>query len=800
MKKQLAKLLVAGMFALCITPGVALAAENTSKEALATAAAATPEAAPVAEAADAAPATENTNESAPEVGGEQATASTAPEGVANTAESDALETSAKEIAPSAEAKVENTLAANAEAEDATHTEAANASAANESAEDTNASAATEGAAEDTNAVSAESTPSEEASTSADASTEADTEATTASEPSNQPVTLQVAASAAPAEVQVASSKAPVAADADADAFFEDGSIYLISSANTKAGGRALDVAGGSTKAGANIWLYDYNATLAQFWRAVYKGSGIYNFISHKSSNMLAWQGGTTAMTNVQTAASGNVDWKVYKNTDGTYSLGPASNTDMRLDVAGAGTKNGTNIWLYYANGTPAQAFNFTKSKGLTEAMTAGKPVNEGIVEVALTSNNNLRVDIAGASRANLANAQLEIDSNELSQKYQMSYVGNGLYELKDANSTKCLDVIGGSLKENANVHQYTRNQTIAQYWYLEKNGSGYTIKSASNGNALTAASASNGANIRMNSFSNSANQRFSIVATQLIDDGVYVIQSDVITPMVLGVKGGSTQAQANVQTSRSDGSTAQQFRIRHVGNGAYTIQNVKSGLYVDVAGASTKACGNVWQYFGNGTDAQKWIAELGEPGTFLFKSVKSGMYLDVAGSSSLSGANVWQYHGNATPAQAWVLHDKDWKFYPNDTSLSNLRVLTKAEEYEGWPYQWGGRSPFTSFDCAGLVMYCANEVWGTNFDLMYTNAERLYSLCTPISESEARPGDLVFYRGTYGSDINYISHVVFYAGRGIMYGAGDPIGYDVVNAPTNIRGQSARYMFARIRH
>ena len=128
-----------------------------------------------------------------------------------------------------------------------------------------------------------------------------------------------------------------------------------------------------------------------------------------------------------------------------------------------------------------------------------------------------------------------------------------------------------------------------------------------------------------------------------------------------------------------------------------------------------------------------------------------------------------------------------------------MRFIEKAEEYQGWRYQWGGRSPQTSFDCAGLVMYCANQTLGKNYNLWYTNAEMLLNNhCYQISAGEARAGDLVFFRGTYGNNVNYISHVVIYCGDGIYYGAGDPIGYDWVNGIRNIYGQIATAVYARM--
>ncbi|WP_434319478.1 NlpC/P60 family protein, partial [Faecalicoccus pleomorphus] len=133
-------------------------------------------------------------------------------------------------------------------------------------------------------------------------------------------------------------------------------------------------------------------------------------------------------------------------------------------------------------------------------------------------------------------------------------------------------------------------------------------------------------------------------------------------------------------------------------------------------------------------------------------------------------------------------------------SVTYSQLLLYANQYVGLPYVWGGRYPYQGgFDCAGLVMWTYNNVAGTNFDLIYTNAARLYSEhCTPVSYVDARPGDLVFFRGTYNS-LDYISHVGLYCGNDIMLNAGDPIGYDNIKDIKRMDGQAAPFFFGRVK-
>ncbi len=99
-------------------------------------------------------------------------------------------------------------------------------------------------------------------------------------------------------------------------------------------------------------------------------------------------------------------------------------------------------------------------------------------------------------------------------------------------------------------------------------------------------------------------------------------------------------------------------------------------------------------------------------------------------------------------------------------------IIAEAEKYLGYPYVWGGSSPKTSFDCSGFVSWVLDHS-GWNVGRMGVDA--LHSFCTPVSQAEARPGDLVFFSGTY--DTPGYSHVGIYVGDHMMLHCGDPISY-----------------------
>ena len=108
----------------------------------------------------------------------------------------------------------------------------------------------------------------------------------------------------------------------------------------------------------------------------------------------------------------------------------------------------------------------------------------------------------------------------------------------------------------------------------------------------------------------------------------------------------------------------------------------------------------------------------------------------------------------------------------NDETFAKL--MQEATKYIGFPYQWGGSTPETSFDCSGFVCWVYTHSGVHN--LPRASAQDIYNQCTPVSKDEVKPGDLVFFTGTYQSS-NPVTHIGIYVGDNQMLHCGDPIGY-----------------------
>lgn len=127
-----------------------------------------------------------------------------------------------------------------------------------------------------------------------------------------------------------------------------------------------------------------------------------------------------------------------------------------------------------------------------------------------------------------------------------------------------------------------------------------------------------------------------------------------------------------------------------------------------------------------------------------------------------------------------------------DTRFANM--IREAEKYLGYPYVWGGSSPSTSFDCSGFVSYVINNC-GNGWSVGRLTANGLMGVCDIIPRSEAKPGDLIFFQGTYNT--SGASHVGIYVGNGMMIHCGNPISYASTESSY---WQQHFYCFGRIRN
>lgn len=149
------------------------------------------------------------------------------------------------------------------------------------------------------------------------------------------------------------------------------------------------------------------------------------------------------------------------------------------------------------------------------------------------------------------------------------------------------------------------------------------------------------------------------------------------------------------------------------------------------------------------------------------------VYMETKGNKpDVFGENIYVPGGGQHP---------DYEIPPD--ALSDERftaMIGEAEKYLGYPYVWSGSSPSTSFDCSGFVCWVINKSGAGSIGR--TTAQGIFNYTTSIAPSEANPGDIIYFTGTYDSG-SAVSHVGIYVGNGMMIHCGNPIQYASVNTP-----------------
>ena len=176
------------------------------------------------------------------------------------------------------------------------------------------------------------------------------------------------------------------------------------------------------------------------------------------------------------------------------------------------------------------------------------------------------------------------------------------------------------------------------------------------------------------------------------------------------------------------------------------IRNIKQYLLTTLYNAPTMSEEQLSMY-------ATYMATLGNRPDLFPDSQYVGMYIDT------------EYEDYEIPAEA--LSDPQF-----------AAMMEEAEKYLGYPYVWGGSSPSTSFDCSGFVSWVINNC-GEGWSIGRLGAEGLRNTCSYVSPVNARPGDLIFFEGTY--DTSGASHVGIYVGNNMMIHCGDPIQYASIN-------------------
>lgn len=269
------------------------------------------------------------------------------------------------------------------------------------------------------------------------------------------------------------------------------------------------------------------------------------------------------------------------------------------------------------------------------------------------------VDIPGASGTDSTAIQLYSGNGSKAQQFTFTKQSDGSYVIINVNSGKALDVRNGAAGNNAVVQQYSANGTNAQRWFIRDSGAGYYLQSAL-GNwvlDLSGGNTANGAAIRLYTPNGTASQLFVVSCSGVtvpVDTAV-IIKSAGNANLVFDVPSASMANGTRIQLYAANGTNAQRFRFRKIGNGTYGIANVNSGKVLDVYGGSTSNGAVLQQYGSNNTVAQQWTVRDYGSGKISLISVNANKAIDVPGANYASSVALQLYAPNGTAVQQWVI-------------------------------------------------------------------------------------------------------------------------------------------------
>lgn len=414
--------------------------------------------------------------------------------------------------------------------------------------------------------------------------------------------------------------------------------------------KAVEVRDATQTSGGNVQIFNKNNALCQKVNVTYIGEGYYTIEFRHSKKLLdVTNGKKENHTNVWQCNPNGSDaqkWIIQEAGDGFYYvISKLSNT--YLTVAGGGTVNCTNIEIMQATNENWQKFKFHKM----EQVEAKETIPTGLYEIETGVDSQKVLEVRDAIQVSGGNVQIFAKNNAKCQRVMVDSLGNGYYTLAFLHSGIFLDVANGSTQNHTNVWQCRPNGEEAQEWIIKEAGGGYynIISKLDHNMYLTVAGGGNAncTNIEINVATNDASQKFKFnkieefYGANVIEDGLYEIETKVDSQKVIEVRDATQESGGNVQIFRkNNNANCQKVQITHIGNGMYNIEFLHSGMMLDVANAGIADHTNVWQCRPNGAPAQIWAIRSTHDGYYNIVSQSNKKYLTVANGGTANCTNI----------------------------------------------------------------------------------------------------------------------------------------------------------------
>ena len=388
----------------------------------------------------------------------------------------------------------------------------------------------------------------------------------------------------------------------------------------------FDIESSNKANGGNLQLWSNNKTSNQRYIVKYLNNGTYSISAEHSKKYLDVEASSMKIgTNVaQWKENGkeNQQWIIKEAGNGYYNI--ISNCNgLYIDIPQSKAKNGANVQLWEKNNAKNQMFQFEK---ITVEEGTSKTIENGTYYIKCASNNKV-LDVNGSSVENGGNVGFWTNGQTSNQKFNVKYLENGYYIIVAQHSDKSIKV---SDKTNSvNVEQNNKNEYDNEQWVIKKTEDGYyNIISKINGNYLKQTTSGNA---EVGKKDNTNNQKFSfekpipIKGSKTIENGTYIIKTEVNNNWVIDVPGSSIKNKQEVKIWDNASTANQKYEVTYIGDGYYTITAQHSGKAIEIADGSKKLYTKIEQNTKDNTDKQKWI----------IKEAGNGYYTIISKSSEL---------------------------------------------------------------------------------------------------------------------------------------------------------------------
>ncbi|MFI3096986.1 RICIN domain-containing protein [Streptococcus suis] len=294
------------------------------------------------------------------------------------------------------------------------------------------------------------------------------------------------------------------------------------------------------------------------------------------------------------------------------------------------------------------------------AQSVGQRVTEGDYRIVSNENPSLLVSVQDGSTNSGVNIRLEQDRNTENQVFTITHHNEGFYKIIQKSSGNAVDAEGDINGNNIASHGFHGRNN--QQWIIRPTGDGYTYEIIDRRSGLVMDIAGgrigNGTNIQLWESNGTGAQKFRLVAVdsdarKTISDGTYRILSKFNEQMGLSEVASGDSSHSNAQINTSSGN--QQFDVKYLGNGYYSITSKVTGRKLDVFGDKSYMGSNVVFHTANASDAQQWIIKEAGNGYYEIIAKKKNMYLDTDGSQNVAieGGNVQIWRSSGSVNQLW---------------------------------------------------------------------------------------------------------------------------------------------------